>query len=251
MILQLNPDATLLYMLTVTRLSGLVVYSPVLGLNQVPMRVRLVFVLILASILSAVVPTTALPINSSGELALAVMREFLIGALIGLSVQVAFGALTLAGQMLDYQVGFNAAALFDRNTQAQNPLLSVLFGMLGGVVFLTLDGHHLLLRAVAQTMRVFPVGEGGFTVSPAVLAQEFGRVFVLGLTLASPVAIGVFLLDVATAFVSRTMPQLNVYFVALPLKVFWGLLLLSVTVTHAGPTLQRLFSTAVAASLEH
>jgi flagellar biosynthetic protein FliR len=249
--LQLDTNWLLIFMLVATRLSGLFVYSPVLGLNQAPMQVRVLMVLSLALIFTLALPTTPSMISTVPQLVTAALREFLIGALIGLGVHTVFGAMSLAGQLLDYQIGFNAAALFDRNTQAQNPLLSVFFGMLGGVVFLTLDGHHLLLRAVAQTMTVFPVGAGGFSVSPTALARTLGLVFLFGLALASPVAIGVFLLDMGTAFISRTMPQLNIYFVALPVKVMWGLFLLTVTLGHAGPLMQRLFTEALSAALGH
>ncbi len=245
---QLNTDWLLTMLLIATRLAGLFLYSPVMGFNQLPVRVRVSFVLILALVFGLGLPNAVPHILSLPQLVFAALREFLVGALIGLGVFVVFAATTFAGQMLDAQIGLNVAVLFDYNTQAQNPLLGTIFGMLAGAMFLALDAHHLLLRVMAQTFELFPLG-GGFSVAPALLAQQLGAVFLFGLALASPVALGVFLLDVTTAFVSRSMPQLNIYFVALPLKIFWGLLLLTVTLTHAGPLLQRLFTDAVTAPL--
>jgi flagellar biosynthetic protein FliR len=246
---QIDSEWMLAILLVATRLAGVFAYSPVLGFNQLPPRVRVTVILALTLIFGFGLPHTASPIDSIAQLTFAVLREFLIGALLGLGVFVAFAAMTFAGQLLDTQVGFNVAVLFDYNTQAQNPLLSTLFGMLAGAVFLALDAHHLLLQALAQTFDLFPLGGGRFSVSPALLSRQLGVVFLFGLMVASPVALGVLLLDVATAFVSRSMPQLNIYFVTLPLKIFWGLLLLSLTVTHAGPVMQRLFSDAITASL--
>ncbi len=249
--LQIDTDWLLAYLLVMTRLSGLFIYSPLLGLNQVPVSVRMMFVLILALVFVQTLPSSVPSFSTLPALGMAVVREFLAGALMGLGVLAAFAALNFAGQMMDYQIGFNAAALFDRNTQAQDPLLSVLWGFIGGLVLVTLDAHHALLRAFAQMLTLFPVGGEGFTVSPAALTRTLGLVFVYGLVLASPVAIGVFLLDIASAFMSRSMPQLNIYFVALPVKILWGLFLLAATMIHAGPVIQRLFSAAIAAPLSH
>jgi flagellar biosynthetic protein FliR len=247
--IQLDIDWMLALLLIGTRLAGALVFSPLLGFNVLPAPVRVTFVLVLSVVFALSRPTTALNITSLGQLGLAAVTEFLCGALIGLGVLAAFAAATFAGQLLDTQIGLNVAVLFDYNTQSQNPLLSTALGMLAGVVFLSLDGHHLLLRVIAQTFRIVPLAGGTLSVSPELLARQLGVVFLFGLALAAPIAVGVFLLDVATAFISRTMPQLNVYFVALPLKIFWGLFLLAITLSHAGPLFQRMFDDAVTAPL--
>lgn len=244
--IQLSTDWLIGLLLIATRFAGVFLMLPVLGMASLPPRVRVLLVLALSLIVGLALPQAPHIAHGIGGLMQATVFEFAFGALMAFGIHTAMAALSFAGQLLDFQIGFNAAALFDFNTEAQNPLLSRLFGMFGAVVFVALDAHHELLRLLASTFTTFQPGTALVSVDMTRLVRQFGIVFLYGFVIASPVVLGLFLLDAATAFISRTMPQLNIYFVSLPLKIFWGLLLLTLTLMQAGPLLSRLFEQASA-----
>lgn len=244
--MQLTLDAIWLTatLLVATRLAGLLVLSPVLGFASIPASVRVLFVLSLALVMVLSIQLRLVrQLNSIPALVAAMATEFLVGAVIGFAVFAVFAALSLAGQLLDFQIGFNAAALFDVNTQAQNPLLSAFFGLLGGLLFLVMDAHLELIRAVAASFEIFPLGRIGMPLDVSGIVRQFGNVFLYGVAIAGPVLLGILLLDVSIAVVARTLPQINVYFVTLPLKIFVGLLLLAMSLTQMGPVVRSLFAT--------
>ena len=237
----LNPDWLIDFLLIATRMAGVFLLLPVLGFTVIPARVRLLFVLTISLIFAGSLGAAHAHAATILELVRLGVIELARGALLAFSVQAAFATLNFAGQLLDHQIGFNAAALFDFNTQAQDPLLSTLLLMLGGLIFVAFDAHLELLRGLAETFRQQPVGAALPEVRPDQLAMQFGGVFVYGFMVASPVVAGLFLFDAATAFISRSMPQLNIYFVSLPIKIFWGLLLLASSLIHVGPLLRAIF----------
>ncbi len=234
------------FLLVSTRLGGVFAYSPLLGFNRIPVMVRVIAVLTLSLILAVAMPTVPAVVSSLPLLAFYVLREFLIGALIGLGVFVVFAAFEFAGQFLDAETGLNSAVLFDYNLQAQSPLLGTLFGMLGGVIVLAMGAHYALLRIIAQSFEFWPPETLGLPkLTLGFLTHDFGLVFLYGFALASPIALGVFLLDLLIAFLSRSMPQMNIYFVALPLKIFWGVLLVALALPHATTLIRALFEQAL------
>jgi flagellar biosynthetic protein FliR len=229
-------------LLIATRLAGLFLLLPALGFTVIPARVQLIFVFALALLFALSLGTPQVHVTSLLQLVRVACVELSKGALLAFSVNAAFAALQFAGQLLDFQIGFNAAALFNINTQAHDPLLSSLYSMLAGVLFLVFDAHHELLRGLAESFREQPVGDLALALDPGRLAAQFGGVFLYGFMVASPVVLGLFMFDVAMAFISRSMPQLNIYFVSLPLKIFWGLMLVVGSLVEVGPLVRTIFS---------
>jgi len=233
--------------LIASRLAGLLLLTPVLAFSVLPPMIRVMFVLLLALSLAG---APGLQIYkgdvSSFGLALAVAMEFLLGAALAFGLHAAMAAFSFGGQLLDFQVGFGAAALFDPNTRIESPLISVTMGLLGSTVFLTLDAHHELIRGLVLSFQQMPPGHATLPVEIGPLIAEFGSVFVYGLIIVSPAILGLMLVDIAVAVIARTMPQINVYFIALPLKIFVGLLLLAISLDHLGPLLRRIMASIFA-----
>jgi flagellar biosynthetic protein FliR len=241
----LDPAWLVTLLLLATRLAGLFLLSPALGFNRLPPQARVAVVLLLALCLSQSISTEAgVVADSITKLVLALIGEFLIGAMIGFGVHAAFAALSFAGQFLDFQIGLNAAAAFDLNAQAQSPLLSTFFGLFGGLIFLLLDAHHDMLRGLAYSLTILPLNHFSLPDDAGPFVTAFGLVFTYGLVLAGPVVLGLMLLDIAIAVIARTMPQISIYFVTLPLKIFVGVLLLALTMSQFTPVLERLFAAA-------
>lgn len=156
-------------------------------------------------------------------------------------VMAVFAAFAVGGKLLDYQMGFGIASLFDPTTATQSSLSGTFLGMLGAVIFLAMDAHHVLIRALAYTFDAVPVGQP-FHLSADVIVSQFGAMFTFGFMLVAPTVVTLMLLDLGTGVASRLMPQVSAYFVVLPVKIFVGLTVLAISLRYMGPFIEHMFA---------
>jgi len=229
-------------LLVALRIAATLVLTPVFALGGMPARVRMLLVLALAvSLTSAlVVPASATALSLSGLL-IAAMSELVFGGLLAFGLFTAFAAFQLAGRTIDLQVGFGVASLIDPATRTQAPLLGTFLNTLALAVFFAIDGHHMVIRGLAFSLAHLPPGTPLASIDAGAVVAQFGSMFIFALALAAPVLIVVFLVDIAMAVMARTMPQVNVFIVSLPLKILVGLLMLVVSVRFMGPLMERIF----------
>jgi flagellar biosynthetic protein FliR len=247
MVFVLDPAWLFGVYLVACRLAGLLLLSPILGFATLPAQVRVVFVVLMAAVIAAP-GGTGLPSQGLGIAGLAILSAMALlqGVLVGAALRAAIAAFGFGGQLVDFQVGFNAAAILNPATQVQSSLVSTLLEMFGVLLFLLLDLHHVLLKGMAEVFRGgSPTASAPGSLMEAVVSQST-LVFAYGLALVMPVVVGLFLVDVTIAVVSRSMPQINIYFVALPLKVFAGLALVAGAVGYLMPLSTRIFELGLA-----
>jgi flagellar biosynthesis protein FliR len=237
-------------LLLAARVAGATVLIPIFGPVEVPGSVRVILAVAIAAALVsglAGVSTAAAvaSLASTGSLVIAMVSEVVIGATFAFGFLAAYAATQVAGRVLDIQMGFSAASVFNPSLRTLAPLMGSILGMLGIVVFLSLDGHHLLLRALAESARSTPPGtvfasdQFGWD---ALIAQS-AVMFAFGLTLASPVMFSLLLADVAIAFFARSVPQLNPFVLGFAIKILLGLMGLAAAVRLGGSVFDRLFAT--------
>jgi flagellar biosynthetic protein FliR len=142
---------------------------------------------------------------------------------------------------MDLQMGFGVASLIDPATRTQSPLLGTLLNLVALAVFFAVDGHHLVIRGLAYSLVQLPPGSSLAALEPAAVVAQFGAMFVFAVALAAPVIFVLLLVDVALAVMARTMPQMNVFIVSLPLKIMVGLLVLVMSMQYMGPVMERVF----------
>jgi flagellar biosynthetic protein FliR len=229
------------------RLGALFVLAPGFGSISAPGSFRVFLVIALAA---SIVPTLAAPAPaiaaSPGALLSSALNELVVGGLLAFGLFTAFGAFMLAGRAIDMQIGFGVANLLDPITRTHGPLLGTALNLMGLAVFLAADGHHLLVRGLALSFERIPPGTGLPGLDLAALASQFGVTFSLGLAIAAPVVVLLLLIDLGLSVMSRTMPQWNVFFVSMPLKIFAGLTVLALAVPHMGAVMSRLFASIFA-----
>lgn len=229
-------------LLVATRLGALFLLTPLLGGFGIPPRVTVLLVLALSLtiVMGSGIQSASLPV-SLADLAILAAREMAIGALLAYALLVAFSAFLFAGRLLDMQIGFGIANLIDPITRAPSPLLGTGLHLMAALVFFAVDGHHLVLRMLALSFQAHGPGAPLSWAVLEVAVMHFGMVFTWGLMLIVPALFALLLLDVALAFVSRAMPQMNVFIVAIPLKVVVGLTMLALSVAAMGPVIGRIF----------
>lgn len=229
-------------------------YAPVLAVPAVspmawaPPMVRMVLLLAVAGLTVMAMPL-AKPMpywGESGGLLLAGASELLIGMTFGLAILLPQAGIGMAARLADMQAGLSAASLLNPTGQHEpESLLGSLLLLAATVLFFTLDLHVELFRLLAVSVRVLPLGMIGLHLEPVAFLSMVSGSFALGLVVVAPLVVGLFAVDLAVAYATRSMPQANVYFLALPLKVAVAMLLLALTLAYAPILIGRLYQDAL------
>ncbi len=220
-----------IFLLLLFRIGGLMVTAPVFSHNSIPRRIIVAMSLGLAVILLPLFVNTPLP-PSKGLITLVFLclTEFLVGVTIGFVFGVVFWAIRLAGAVVGYQIGFAMVNVLDPNSNEQVSIIGELWFLLATLIFLCLNGHHMIITGLVDSYRAIPLGAA--TPSGAVgewFIKYSSLVFVLAVKFAAPVIMTVFLVEVAMGVLARTMPQMNIFIVGFPVKIFAGLMTMALS----------------------
>ncbi len=212
-----------------TRVAGMIMTAPFFSSAAFPARIKLFFALITSVMLFPVIPAqnTELSVESGMvSLAVVILIEVLTGVVLGLVGQLIFAGLEIAGRLISLKIALAFADVVDTMTQDQSTLVSNLFSMLAVLVFLAIDGDKIYIDALVKSYQVVPISEGTVSVAGPAMLDMATWLFVIGVQIASPFLIVLFLLDLSLAIFARIMPQANIMFIALPLKIGTGVILL-------------------------
>ncbi|HMI75054.1 MAG TPA: flagellar biosynthetic protein FliR [Steroidobacteraceae bacterium] len=208
------------------RVSGFVLTAPAASEAVVPGRVKIVLTLALAFLLAPLVEVPAgLSIFSAAGM-LAAVLELLIGVSIGMVVQLTFEALVFAGQSISLTMGLGFATLVDPQRGAQVPVLGQMFMIFGTLIYLSINGHLMLLGALAESFHSLPIGAHvghDFLLSVVLWGA---RVFDTGLLIALPAVIALVIVNLALGVVTRAAPQLNLFGIGFTITLLSGFFVL-------------------------
>ena len=211
--------------LVFARLAAILMLIPGFGETFVPVRIRLSLALLLALVLFPVVGATVPPIpaNVSG-VAGAVIKETLIGLMIGTILRIFMTSLASAGEVVSIQTTLGFAQTTNPTQAAPSTTLGTFLGLTGIVLIMTTNLHHLFLSAIVRSYTIFPFTRVIQVADANALAiQTVSRSFALGLQLAAPVVAFSLIFNIATGLVGRVMPQFQIFFVSAPLMIIMGL----------------------------
>lgn len=222
---------------------GMVLFmTPLIGGNGIPARIRVLALIALSSCLVlGMRPPLHAGLLNMPDLLIALVHEVIWGGLLGFGVSTAFAAFLLGGRVLDLQMGFGVATLLDPNTRMQTPLLGLLLELTGIAAFLSINGHHMVLRALSASISAAPLGTSPSDIPVTAIVAQFGLMFSLGMTLVGAAVTAVFLVDIGMSVVARLLPQANVFLLSIPVKVFAGLSVLALSAPFTGPVLSKIF----------
>ena len=205
------------------RVSGLMVYCPFLSSDAIPAPLKATLVLVITALLYPLRGPLQLNLDSWQWVGVA-LSEVVIGLILGLAANLMMEAPLLAGQVLGVQMGYSLATLFDPNTQADTPVLAEFHRLAALLIFLQLDVHHWLLRAMVSSFSYLPAGAAAATFTAASgLLRAAGGIFLAGVQIAAPGLVATLVADVALGFLGKASPQLPVLFVGLAVKNLLGL----------------------------
>jgi flagellar biosynthesis protein FliR len=224
------------------RIACATVFAPVFGPSQIPASARVLFTMALSAFVVSSSVALAPAELSLPALLIAMLAEATLGLAFAFGFIAAYSATQLAGRVLDVQIGFGAASVLNPATQIASPLLGSVFGMAAIAVFLAMDGHLVLVRALAESARTFPPGAAWNPLrNPAALLEHSAVVFGFALAICGPIMFMFLLSDLAMGVFARSMPQLNVFVLGFAIKIVLGLIGLAMSIRFADGILGDLF----------
>ena len=237
------------FLLVLTRTSGIFLISPFFGSMNIPVQLRAGVAIVMAVVTFPVIvektvvtaPESILMFGGS------VLQELFVGFLIGFIAYVALAAINMAGKIMDMQVGFSVANVMDPTSGQQAPLIGSFLYNLAIIYFLVVNGHHIIISALFESFNRIPID--GVIWNEA-LASFIGDitagVFLVGMKIAMPVTFSILLVNVGMGILARTMPQMNIFVVGIPLHLMIGSFMLAMLLPFFILFLDTMFETMYA-----
>ena len=242
MLLDFQLNFVLAVMLVSIRVGMIFLLTPLFSIGNLPLRIRIILTMALSLVFVLLLQKqqlfTSISVNRLFEI---IVYEAFFGLLLAFGVFTAFASFNFGGRILDYQMGFGVASLIDPVTHNQDPLLGTMLNIMAVMVFYLVDGHHMLIRGLLYSFETFPPGTMISHMPIDEVTKQFGAIFTFGLGLVAPVVFVIFLLDVSLAIAARTMPQVNMFIISIPIKIFVGLSVLAMSIAHFAPMLTKIY----------
>ncbi len=228
-ILEISTGQFETFLLILLRVAGLVTVSPVFGHKNIPATAKIGLAAVLSLVLLPVVPPPDLGLSAGlGTVTVIIVKEIATGLLIGFTAMVLFMGMQMSGHIMGFQMGFIIAQVIDPASGQKVSILGQLQLILAILIFLAIDGHHMLINAMARSFQIIPIGQQVFSsISADFLVRACIEIFAIALKMGAPMIVTLFLTDVALGIIARTVPQMNVFIVGFPLKISTGFLTLA------------------------
>jgi flagellar biosynthetic protein FliR len=218
------------FVMVLTRISAFFLVLPVFGWRTIPVRIKVGLTVLLAVFFSVITPLVIEPNRVSVlEAILLIANEATYGLALGLVAAVVFSAVKLSGRIIERQMGLAMAQVMDPLTGERTQPLGSLLEMIFLILFLSANGHHMLLLIVSKSYEAFPAGSiPTIPVLAGGVVKAGSAMFIASLKLAAPILAAFLVLMVVLAILARIVPEMNILFISLPLRVGLGLLMVMI-----------------------
>jgi len=218
-----------LFLLVFTRITTAFVIFPVFNSTTIPTQTKIGAGLVLSLLAFPLLKSTSVmaPADIS-HLLLNLSTEVLVGLILGFLASLVFAGVELAGQLISMQMGFGIVNVYDPQTSRQVPIVGQFYSYIAMMIFLAIDGHHFLLEGLFKSFKTIPVSSASLKSGIVEINMSMmSSIFVSAIKIGIPVIVTLLLTSIALGLVARAVPQMNVFFVGMPLKIGMGLLALS------------------------
>ncbi|WP_407180222.1 flagellar biosynthetic protein FliR [Bradyrhizobium sp. STM 3562] len=238
------PALAAAFMLVFARVGAMVMLLPALGESNIPMRVKLSIALLLTLILLPLHQHSYhIDLQSVAALLVLMLHEIVIGIVLGATARVTLAALQVAGSVIAQQMGLGFVSSVDPTQGEQGLLIGNFLTMLGVTLLFATDTHHLVIAALNDSYSIFAPGELVPSGDVASLAtRAFAAAFKLGLQLSAPFLVFGLVFNIGLGVLARLMPQMQVYFVGVPLSILAGFLIFALVLAAMMGTFLDYFS---------
>ncbi|KIY21526.1 flagellar biosynthetic protein FliR [Mesobacillus subterraneus] len=209
------------FLLIFVRVTSFFLMMPLFSYRTIPATHKIGLGFMLALIMFSAIDAPELKIDS--VYFMLIIKEAMVGLFIGFIAALMMSAIQIAGGFIDFQMGFAIANVIDPQTGAQSPLMGQYLSIIALLVLLTVNGHHLLMDGIFYSYNFIPIDQlmipfGKENVAEFVLLS-FNKMFLIAFQMSLPIVGTLFLVDIALGIVARTVPQLNIFVVGLPIKI--------------------------------
>jgi len=213
-----------IFLLIFTRISSVFLTAPVISSRNIPYITKIGLAFVITVLLFPIINKEIdLPADILSYLII-ILNQVVVGIIIGFTAYMIFIAIQLAGQVIDLQMGFGIVNIIDPLSNMQVSIIGQFQFVLGVLIFLVINGHHYLFQAISDSFLIVPLKSIGITqVTVDKLIDIFYGMFIIAFKIAGPATIALLLTNVTLGFIARTVPQMNVFIVGLPLNILVGI----------------------------
>ncbi|MFA1820661.1 flagellar biosynthetic protein FliR [Virgibacillus oceani] len=244
MLEMININSLPVFLLIFVRVIAFFVTLPLFSYRTIPVPFKVGFSFFLAWVMFYTVDPAV--INVDGTYFFLLLKEAMVGLLIGLIAFIILSAVQIAGGFVDFQMGFAIANVVDPQTGAQTPLTGQYFYIFALLFLLSVNGHHLLIDGIFNSYQFIPIDAfipfHHGSIADFVI-DAFNYMFLIAFQMAIPIVGCLFLVDVALGMIARTVPQVNVFVVGLPLKILVSFIVILFFLSLYIVLIERLFET--------
>lgn len=225
------------FALILLRVTVLLFLSPIFGSNLVPIQVKAAMSLVFALMLTPVVniDAPALPDDVLSYIPI-IAGEVFVGMAIGLTMRMILEGVQMAGQYIGYQMGMAIVNVIDPQTGSQSSVLSQIAYILALIIFLSVNGHYIVIKALVESFELIPIGRP--IISEPVIQEimkNMAGLFIIAVKIAAPTLAVLFGVKVAMGIVAKAVPQMNVLFVGMPLYIIVGMMVFGFSLSFFVP----------------
>ncbi|MES2354480.1 MAG: flagellar biosynthetic protein FliR [Pseudomonadota bacterium] len=222
------------------RIAALFAAAPIFQDRGIPQPAKIGLAALIAALVSPQINVSPTLVIFSWDGMLLLSQQLIIGTAIGFTMRLAFAATELAGNLVGTQMGLGFAMFFDPEHNAQTPIVGSLLGYLALLIFLSMNGHLIMIAAVTESFHTLPISvDTKLALGWYTLALQGGTILSSGFHLALPVLSTLLLTNVALGVLTRAAPQLNVFSIGFPLTLLIGIGALTLAIPYMGPLMER------------
>jgi flagellar biosynthetic protein FliR len=224
-------DFVILLLIFVRILSAFIA-APLFSHNAVPAISKIFIAFVVAYVIFSMTDTSKINVEfGTWFLVSNVVKEAIIGLIIGYALNMVFFGISFAGSLIGFDIGLSAAQLLNPFEETQNNVVGEVIYFMAMLIFLLINGHHYLIRALHSSFSLVPLGT--YVIEKPILdilMKYAVSVFVIAIKIAAPVLVSFFLIHIAEGIVARVIPQMQVFFVTQPLKIGLGFAMLAMVI---------------------
>lgn len=232
-----------LFSLIMMRMSGLILFNPIFGRRNIPMTVKAGLIMVLTLTTYSASADSAFEVNSMFVFGFLLMKEFVVGYVIGYAMELFFFAITFGGYVIDFQLGLTMATVYDPQSNSQIAVTGSVLQTWFMLLFFATDAHLALMKILITSSEIVPYG--GIVITrdlAARMIEIFLQCVELGVRLSLPILAAEFLVQVGIGIMNKVVPQISIFVINIQLKIIVGLGLLVILFSPIGEHLNRILT---------
>lgn len=215
------------FLLILVRISAFVLVAPFFNMTNTPIRIKTGFSIFLAFLLFQVVDLRTISYDTEIQYGILVLKEFMVGLLLGYFANICTAILNFTGQMIDMEIGLSMVNLLDPVSRTQTTITGNFYSNLVMLMLIITNMHHYILIAFVDTYKIIPIGEA--IIRPEmylIMVQFLIDYFIIGFRIVLPVFAASLLINIILGIMAKIAPQMNMFVIGMQLKIFCGLVVL-------------------------